>query len=365
MRAFAVYLLTRQGEVTTGLLAEVQTQMQSSYPDSWQDDPGALYLAASYKMLKMDKQADMMLAPTWKALNSAYSKAWWTRSYLDPLVQDSTRLYLIVRHFPEKVSAIPPQLLENMVLRFKDERYTTYSAAMSILAMEYYSRHMQQSGAQAGELTISVLKGTEALEVISVMKNASATGKFSDGVSEIRFDNPSDNPAWYVVTESGFDRTPPQAAVAKGLEISRDYLNEKGEVITSAAQGEKVYVRLHIRANARQGLNNIVVADLLPGGFEVVRQDPEAADSLQLSQFPFSSGRRWVPDFSDAREDRVLIYGSAAADSQEFIYQIKPVNTGRFIIPPAFGEAMYDREIQAQSAAAGVFTVLPPAADKP
>ena len=365
MRAFAVYLLTRQGEVTTGLLAEVQTQMQSSYPDSWQDDPGALYLAASYKMLKMDKQADMMLAPTWKALNSAYSKAWWTRSYLDPLVQDSTRLYLIVRHFPEKVSAIPPQLLENMVLRFKDERYTTYSAAMSILAMEYYSRHMQQSGAQAGELTISVLKGTEAPEVISVMKNASATGKFSDGVSEIRFDNPSDNPAWYVVTESGFDRTPPQAAVAKGLEISRDYLNEKGEVITSAAQGEKVYVRLHIRANARQGLNNIVVADLLPGGFEVVRQDPEAADSLQLSQLPFSTGRRWVPDFSDAREDRVLIYGSAAADSQEFIYQIKPVNTGRFIIPPAFGEAMYDREIQAQSAAAGVFTVLPPAADKP
>lgn len=365
MRAFAVYLLTRQGEVTTGLLAEVQTQMQSSYPDSWQDDPGALYLAASYKMLKMDKQADMMLAPTWKALNTAYNKAWWTRSYLDPLVQDSTRLYLIVRHFPEKVSAIPPQLLENMVLRFKDERYTTYSAAMSILAMEYYSRHMQQSGAQAGELTISVLKGTEAPEVISVMKNASATGKFSDGVSEIRFDNPSDNPAWYVVTESGFDRTPPQAAVAKGLEISRDYLNEKGEVITSAAQGEKVYVRLHIRANAKQGLNNIVVADLLPGGFEVVRQDPEAADSLQLSQLPFSSGRRWVPDFSDAREDRVLIYGSAAADSQEFIYQIKPVNTGRFIIPPAFGEAMYDREIQAQSAAAGVFTVLPPAADKP
>ena len=54
-------------------------------------------------MLKMDKQADMMLAPTWKALNMAYNKAWWTRSYLDPLVQDSTRLYLIVRHFTKSV----------------------------------------------------------------------------------------------------------------------------------------------------------------------------------------------------------------------------------------------------------------------
>ena len=98
-----------------------------------------------------------------------------------------------------------------------------------------------------------------------------------------------------------------------------------------------------------------MVADLLPGGFEVVRQDPEAADSLQLSQLPFSSGRRWVPDFSDAREDRVLIYGSAAADSQEFIYQIKPVNTGRFIIPPAFGEAMYDRRSRRSLRQRGIY----------
>ena len=38
MRAFAVYLLTCQGEVTTDCWL-TQTQMQSSYPDSWQADP--------------------------------------------------------------------------------------------------------------------------------------------------------------------------------------------------------------------------------------------------------------------------------------------------------------------------------------
>ena len=49
-----------------------------------------------------------------------------------------------------------------MVLRFKEERYTTYSAAMSILAMEYYSRHMQQSGYKPVNSLSAVLKGTEA-----------------------------------------------------------------------------------------------------------------------------------------------------------------------------------------------------------
>ncbi len=50
----------------------------------------------------------------------------WTQNYFDPLVQDATRLYLITRHFPEKVASIPPQALENMVKALKEERYTTY-----------------------------------------------------------------------------------------------------------------------------------------------------------------------------------------------------------------------------------------------
>ncbi|MOA52463.1 hypothetical protein D3C78_1757660 [compost metagenome] len=55
----------------------------------------------------------------------------------------------------------------------------------------------------------------------------------------------------------------------------------------------------------------------------------------------------------------MIIYGSASTDVQEFVYQIKATNTGSFIIPPAYGEAMYDREVQAMSVGSGKLVVVP------
>ncbi|MNW01952.1 hypothetical protein D3C71_1976630 [compost metagenome] len=55
----------------------------------------------------------------------------------------------------------------------------------------------------------------------------------------------------------------------------------------------------------------------------------------------------------------MIIYGSASTDVQEFVYQIKATNTGSFVIPPAYGEAMYDREVQAMSASGGKLIVVP------
>lgn len=54
----------------------------------------------------------------------------------------------------------------------------------------------------------------------------------------------------------------------------------------------------------------------------------------------------------------MIIYGSASTELQEFVYQIKATNTGSFVIPPAYGEAMYNRDIQAMSASSGKITVV-------
>lgn len=362
MRAFAVYLLTRQGKVTTSEIAAIQTRMQKNYPKTWQSDLGALYLAASYKMLKMDKQADELLKPTWQELSKAYSKAWWSQNYLDPLVLDSTRLYLMVKHFPEKAADIPPQLLENMVLRFKEERYTTQSSAMSILALEHYTKQIQSTTASAQPLTVSVKKGENPPIVISSMTNATAIGQFGAGINEVLFNNSTNNPAWYVVTQSGFDSEQPKEALSRGLEISRDYVNEKGESVNSATLGEKLYVHIKVRANAKQGVDNVVLVDLLPGGFEVVQQSMDDVDNPEVEWLSptGSKGTRWSPEYSDIREDRVIIYGRANQQVQEFVYQIKATNSGVFTIPPAFAEAMYDREIQALAVGKGVMTVNKP-----
>ncbi|GAB2927067.1 UPF0192 protein [Hafnia psychrotolerans] len=371
LRAFAVYLLTLQGEVTTNSLASVQDSLQTLYTKSWQTDLSALYLASSYRLLKMDDEANKLLQPSWNELSKAYNTAWWSQNYFDPLVQDATRLYLITRHFPEKAKSIPPQVLENIVRSLKEERYTTYSSAMSILALDSYSSQIAQQ-TSAGDLSISAVSKNKTVtpEVISTLQGLFAQGSFSADAQAIQFTNPNDTPAWYVVTQSGYDVQAPQKAISRGLEISRDYTDAQGNAVTQVTLGEKINVHLKIRANAKEGLSNLAIVDLLPGGFEVVQQtapEPEStedrssdsqADSGWRSPIA-AGGSTWQPDYSDVRDDRVIIYGSASTDMQEFVYQIKSTNTGSFVIPPAFGEAMYDREIQALSVGTGKILVVP------
>lgn len=370
LRAFAVYLLTRQGEITTNMLASVQSQLQANFPDSWKQDLSALYLASSYKMLKMDKQADTMLKPSWDQLNKAYSNAWWSQNYLDPLVLDSTRLYLILRHFPEKAQDVPPQALENIVLSLKAERYTTLSSAMSILALKSYSDRVAMHYKDRNGLTITETGSEKEAkpELISVLSGLLVEANVNANAQEVTFNNTLATPAWYVLTQSGYDLNPPQQAIAKGLEITREYTDESGAVVSQITLGQKVNVHLKIRSNSKEGQDNLAIVDLLPGGFEVVQQTPpevleqEGEEDQDQSYWDplMIDGSSMQPEYTDIREDRVIIYGQATNSVQEFIYQIKPTNTGIFIVPPAYGEAMYDREIQAMSVGGGTIQVVAP-----
>ena len=45
----------------------------------------------------------------------------------------------------------------------------------------------------------------------------------------------------------------------------------------------------------------------------------------------------------------MLVFGTALPDVQEFIYKIKAVNRGHFIVPPTYGESMYDKSVKARS----------------
>ena len=57
----------------------------------------------------------------------------------------------------------------------------------------------------------------------------------------------------------------------------------------------------------------------------------------------------WKPDFVDIREDRVVLFGSVGDSAQEFVYRIKATNKGKYSVPPAFAEAMYDRAVRART----------------
>lgn len=53
-----------------------------------------------------------------------------------------------------------------------------------------------------------------------------------------------------------------------------------------------------------------------------------------------------------------MIYGTATSGVKEFVYRIKASNAGTFLVPPAYGESLYDRRIQARSPGGATLTVV-------
>jgi uncharacterized protein YfaS (alpha-2-macroglobulin family) len=366
-RAFAVYLLTRQGTVTTNYLAAVQKRLDDRHTKVWRDDLAAGYIAASLKLLKQDREADALIAGpqavlTRSTIENAYR--FQPYSYYGPLVRDAGILYLIAKHFPERAKALPPAAVANLLRPVQRGWYNTLSSAQTILALDAY-------GAQAGadKLMLNAVLKDGTTKPLVQQPGALVRGAFDAAATGLRIDNSADAHAWYAVTVAGYDRAPPQTELKQGLEIIREYTDADGKAVTAATLGQEIDVHLKIRATEVDTIGNIAIVDLLPGGFEVVQNPPPApaeegsadanggaanSDNAAAQQPAWRSpigvtGSNWALEYADVREDRVVLYGTASRSVNEFVYRIRATNAGNFVVPPAYGESMYDRTVQARS----------------
>ncbi|MBW8834823.1 MAG: alpha-2-macroglobulin family protein, partial [Burkholderia sp.] len=374
-RAYAVYLLTRQGNVTTNSLAAVQKRLQDAYPNSWKDDLAAAWLAASYKMLKQDKEADALIAGPQRQLEreakgSAYGggEEYFYQDYMDPLIRDSSVLYLLARHFPDRAKTLSPRALENISRPLERDLFNTLSAGMTFLALDTYAGNNVLA---VDKLGIEELHGGSSKSIASLQNKLLQMGTWNGSATGLRFSNGSALPAWSVVSQSGYDRNVPTSAIKNGLEIIRDYTAIGGKPLGSITLGDEIEVHVKIRATGGKGMGSIVIVDLLPGGFDPVQTlapSPDAgaqaqgeSDETPVPAQPTlrAAGSTWSALYTDVREDRVVVYGYANPNVQEYIYRIKASSSGKFIAPPAYGESMYDRRVQARAPGGTTLTVKP------
>ena len=367
-RAYAVYLLTRQGNVTTNDLAAVQKRLQDAYPNEWKNDLAAAWLASSYQLLKQDKQAAQLMAGPQKLLErNTGDKEYRYGYYYDSLIRDASTLYLLAKHFPERSRALSPRVMENITEPLEHGWYNTLSSSMVLLALDTYA---SQNEGQLDKLRIDQVQTDGAVKAIAALQgNLLQAGSWDANAKRLRFTNDSTLPAWRVVSQGGFDRDQPAKAIKEGLEITRDYTDVNGKAIDKVTIGQEIDVHLKIRATDDRGLDNVAIVDLLPGGFEPVIQPPPAVTDQQQDgseqndaggdsevkasewRSPIGVGKSsWALQYADVREDRVVLYGSATPSVGEFVYRIKATNAGKFIVPPAYGEALYDRRVQARTA---------------
>ncbi|MBL8299271.1 MAG: alpha-2-macroglobulin [Rhodanobacteraceae bacterium] len=369
-RAFAIYLLTRQGTVTTNALASVRQRLQERFADTWTQDTAAAYLAASLKLMKQEAEAlKLIVGPEKMLIRTSIESGWRYERYYDPLVRDGATLYLLAKHFPERAKALPAAGLENVMRPLSRGLFNTLSSATTILALDAYAK--QVVSLTGDKLHIFELAKDGSAKAIAKAEGLVLSANFSGGAAGVRVTNQADANAWYSVAQGGFDRNPPAQEIKEGLEIVREYTDADGKRVDQVELGQEILVKLKIRSTRADGVGDTAVVDLLPGGFEVVQEIPaapapqegepateETAAPAWRSTVGLATST-WAPDYADVRDDRVVIYGTATQSVREFVYRIKATNVGSFVVPPAYAESMYERTVQAQSLGGRISVVKP------
>ena len=222
--------------------------------------------------------------------------------------------------------------------------FNTISSAYTVLALGAYSQLNFDQNAEQG-ISVDALNDLNKTISLDVIAKPFPQSYYPVGTKKITIN--AETPIFYTHVQSGFDQHANQQdikAVNQGIELYREYLDADGKVITRFEQGKEITVRLKVRSLSKQRLSNIAIVDLLPGGFEIIRES--------ISR----SGHGWKPDYVDIREDRLVYYGSVGKQLKEISYQVKLTASGVFTTPSATAESMYDRSIKAVTQA-GKFTV--------
>ncbi|KGM40530.1 alpha-2-macroglobulin [Aquabacterium sp. NJ1] len=363
-RAQSAYLLTRQGVLVPAALANLREGLRAKWGSDARlnKDLGAVYLAASYQLLKQDAAANELLDPVWNELlermKTRQSRQVWD-GYYDPLVHDSTLIYLVARHFPKRLGSLPTDTWEVLARMIRAGWYNSASSASTIWAVDAYASAAAQSA--KGQIKVSALNAQGVAQPLTLGElQPMARTTVPQGSAKLKLSTGGSLPLFYAWAESGFERGVPDKPLSQGMEIIHEVLNDKGQVITEARLGDEVTVRVRVRSLDRASIPQVALVDVLPGGLEPVQNPVDATEQTDepLWRRRLGGSGNWSLDFADIREDRVLFFGTVNKSMMEISYKARATNTGEFTMPAAYGEAMYERRLFARSAG-GRFTVKP------
>jgi uncharacterized protein YfaS (alpha-2-macroglobulin family) len=329
--AYAIYILTREGVITTNYILNLRDYLDKHESNHWQNDIAGVYLAGALHLLHKDSDAERLI-DNYKIDNH---KTMEHDDFFQPLGTDSQYIAVLTREFPARIRKISTEQFENILKPIGDGHFNTLSSAYAVRALKAYSHAVAQN---PPELSIAELRKDKSETRMTSGIKALLRSEFSGKATALRFNasrRMSGPGAFFQVVEAGFDRRVPNQAVTNGLEVYREILGKNNEAATQTKLGEQLHVRVHVRSLQRQLITNLAIVDLLPGGFEVV-------DSSIHTGTCATAG----VDYVDVREDRAVFFVSAPTNALEVDYQIKSCNRGDFIVPPVFAQSMYDRNLK-------------------
>jgi alpha-2-macroglobulin len=258
--------------------------------------------------------------------------------YMSTSLRTTSAVLSALVELSPKHAAIKPLVRTIMKNRRTVEWWDTQSNLYSLLALSSYAKSVAGSPPSVTialsdkNLVSGALAGKQKLRVVSVPLTAGGElsikprGEVHYSVS-LRY------------------RMKPEALKpeAKGLELSREYLDEAGKPKTTFTVGDVVVVKLKVKAP--DDSSHLMVSDALPGGFEALNTRLATVGSAGVAQ-----SRVWWGNYREMRDERVDFASEYNyTGSFEYVYSIRAIAVGKFARPPAVAELMYEPSKRAQT----------------
>lgn len=264
--SYALYLLARMGQSVGNEVVTLSNEINSlKLTKEWAGDLGAMYMAATYKLMHQDSLAEKLVNPL-KPQKDYFS---FFDDYHDQYINNAMMVFLLSKHFPDKLKGFSDLATQSFVEMLQTTRYSTLNSSMVILALEALS----SAGGESVEMVVKVSEVFEDNKVsaLSFPKSLFPKVKYSARAKNLAIESSSDLTVYYQAHQSGFDFASSLKPENSKIEIQREYRKPgTKDVLTKVKMGDEVEVHIKLRSLDEKTHNNIAVVDLFPSGFELV-----------------------------------------------------------------------------------------------
>jgi uncharacterized protein YfaS (alpha-2-macroglobulin family) len=250
--AYAIYLLSREGVVTTNYILNLRDYLDKNFEKEWQSDLTGVYLAGALHILRKEDDAGKLIARY--RIGQHDPKR--CNDFYQPLGADAQYLAILAREFPARLKKLTTAEFGNILRPVSEGTFNTLSAAYAVLALKLYSQTIAQ---HPPELTISEMGKNKQEKRLTSGTKLLQRANFSGTAAALRFRSaaPLSAPgAFFQVVEAGFDRVMPEKALTEGLEVYRELLTRR-KPVTRTQLGNSITIRLRVRSLRSEPVTNV------------------------------------------------------------------------------------------------------------
>jgi hypothetical protein len=291
---------------------------------------GKYLLSAAYATSGDKRSSNALLPSSFSGEESVQQTG---GSYYSALRDEAISLNALIDVDPGNAQI--PQMAQHVSARLKSDRYlNTQERAFSFLALGKLARTAARSSVTAD---IRVNGKTIATVSDNDWKGSSEQLKGNS----IEIVTKGTGRLYYSWVAEGISASGAYKQEDNYLKVRRQFYDRNGRLLTGTTfrQNDLVIVGITLEKAYDNAIENIVITDLLPAGFEI--------ENPRTKEIP---GMDWIKDGAeptalDVRDDRIHFFVNAYAGKQTYYYAVRAVSLGQFKQGPVSADAMYNGEM--------------------